>query len=230
MAIRVTCQSCGRAFESADSQAGKSGKCPKCGELIQVPGAPQVRMAKPWFVITTTGEEYGPITKSKLDSWVAEGRLTAECHVMQEGETKWRQVSDVYPETSAAEASFVNPADELHINAPSTSQEAARRSRSTSMRRGTIGDIFDVGFHKFITPLIVKIIYVVYLILAGLTLALVCFAVIQSNSAPLEYVAMGTLLCLIIIFFGLLLVRLVLESTMVLFRMEEHLGEIRDHG
>ena len=38
MPIRVSCQ-CGHNLSVPDSMAGKSGKCPKCQQLIKVPGA-----------------------------------------------------------------------------------------------------------------------------------------------------------------------------------------------
>lgn len=37
--IRVQCGGCGAQFSAGDNQAGKSGKCPKCGGPIQVPAA-----------------------------------------------------------------------------------------------------------------------------------------------------------------------------------------------
>ena len=38
MPIRVTCQ-CGQSLNVPDSMAGKSGKCPKCQQLIRIPAA-----------------------------------------------------------------------------------------------------------------------------------------------------------------------------------------------
>ncbi len=38
MPIQVTCQ-CGYSLNAPDSMAGKSGKCPKCQQVIKVPGA-----------------------------------------------------------------------------------------------------------------------------------------------------------------------------------------------
>lgn len=40
MSIPVTCPSCGHQTNAKDSAAGKRGKCPKCGGIVQVPGAP----------------------------------------------------------------------------------------------------------------------------------------------------------------------------------------------
>ncbi len=35
--IRVTCGACGAAFNARDEHAGRRGKCPKCGGVVQVP-------------------------------------------------------------------------------------------------------------------------------------------------------------------------------------------------
>ncbi len=45
MPIRVACQ-CGQSLNVPDSMAGKSGKCPKCQQLIRIPGASEGQPAK----------------------------------------------------------------------------------------------------------------------------------------------------------------------------------------
>ena len=47
MPIEMTCRSCGKILILKESMAGKSGKCPKCGNIIRVPRpmAAQERMA-----------------------------------------------------------------------------------------------------------------------------------------------------------------------------------------
>lgn len=42
MSIEVTCRKCGRILRLKGSMAGKSGKCPKCGNLIRVPQLPGI--------------------------------------------------------------------------------------------------------------------------------------------------------------------------------------------
>lgn len=39
MAIRVTCNVCGKTLQAKDSSAGKKAKCPGCGAVIEVPEA-----------------------------------------------------------------------------------------------------------------------------------------------------------------------------------------------
>ena len=37
MAIKILCQSCGRALRARDEFAGKRGECPYCGVVLHVP-------------------------------------------------------------------------------------------------------------------------------------------------------------------------------------------------
>lgn len=37
MTIEVECSSCGKVLRVKDSNAGKRGKCPSCGEVVQIP-------------------------------------------------------------------------------------------------------------------------------------------------------------------------------------------------
>ena len=75
--------------------------CPHCGAEGRKPGAPkraQVRRAANWHVLGEDSEEYGPVSKDELDSWVADGSVTAGCQVFREGDDDWQWASDVYPE------------------------------------------------------------------------------------------------------------------------------------
>lgn len=55
-----------------------------------------------WFLKTEDGEDYGPVSKAELDHWVSDGRVTADCQVLQEGADQWQWANDVYPELSPA--------------------------------------------------------------------------------------------------------------------------------
>jgi len=39
MAIEFTCTSCGKKMKTGDANAGKKGKCPKCGAVVDIPKA-----------------------------------------------------------------------------------------------------------------------------------------------------------------------------------------------
>lgn len=62
-----------------------------------------------WFMKAEGGEEYGPISRSELDAWHAEGRVTADCQLLREGSEQWRWASEVYPELEQEESAAVTP-------------------------------------------------------------------------------------------------------------------------
>jgi hypothetical protein len=54
---------------------------------------------------TEEGEQYGPVPKAEMDTWLAEGRIDETCRVLQEGWTEWKPAADVYPELCVAAGS-----------------------------------------------------------------------------------------------------------------------------
>src|SRR5687768_16532938 len=122
MAIEIICKGCSRKLRVADENAGKVARCPSCGETFTVPSGPgatstptapfgssafapttplaSAPISAPsdrWFLKTEDGTTYGPTSKSELDSWVAEGRVTAASRLLREGETAWQPASNLYP-------------------------------------------------------------------------------------------------------------------------------------
>jgi predicted Zn finger-like uncharacterized protein len=53
-----------------------------------------------WFLQTQEGEQYGPVHKQELDTWVSEGRLDATCQVLCEGWEQWKWAEEVFPQLS----------------------------------------------------------------------------------------------------------------------------------
>ncbi len=49
-----------------------------------------------WIIRTEHSREYGPISKSVLDDWVRQGRLTKKTRILKSGWPKWRKASSVY--------------------------------------------------------------------------------------------------------------------------------------
>ena len=60
--------------------------------------APAAPTAEQWWAQTTDGQQFGPVPKAELDSWVADGSITAECQVLRDGDSQWQWASDVYPQ------------------------------------------------------------------------------------------------------------------------------------
>ena len=65
---------------------------------------PKKSLPDRWYLKAEDSEDYGPVLKAELDQWRDEGRITADCHVLQDGAEQWQWASDVYPELEADEA------------------------------------------------------------------------------------------------------------------------------
>ena len=90
MAIPVKCPHCQSKIKAPDNVAGKKVKCPKCGGAFKVPastsgggaskkpGSPRKKKGggsdTNWYVQTSEGDEYGPVSRDDLSDWVTEGR------------------------------------------------------------------------------------------------------------------------------------------------------------
>jgi hypothetical protein len=46
---------------------------------------------------TPEGRTYGPVTKQELDAWVAEGRVSADCQLLDDDQGSWCSATSVYP-------------------------------------------------------------------------------------------------------------------------------------
>lgn len=111
MPIETACPGCGRKLQVGEEHAGKQARCPLCNEIYTVPAtvAPASGfVAKPgvspehhdraqWRMRTPEGQTYGPVGKAELDSWVAEGRVSADCMLSSDTNTNWVHADIVFP-------------------------------------------------------------------------------------------------------------------------------------
>lgn len=127
MAIELICKGCSRKLRIADENAGKLARCPSCGETFTVPATaiPSVggmtttispaplpsASSDRWYLKTQDGSTYGPVPKAELDTWAAEGRMTAESQLVREGETAWQPARQYYPQlqSSVSKPAFSPP-------------------------------------------------------------------------------------------------------------------------
>ena len=111
MPIEFACDHCGKRLRGKDESAGKKLKCPGCQTVIQVP-------KDKWHLKDEDGDVHGPLAHSELDQWLAEGRVTAQCQVLQDGSDQWKWATDVYPQLSQPAAP--SPPDTPPVPAPPT--------------------------------------------------------------------------------------------------------------
>jgi hypothetical protein len=144
MPIESNCQGCGRLLRVGDEHAGKLARCPHCQTIYTVPGSPQgTRTPSPfaetapypsaasasfpsasgkpgdrWTMKTPDGLTFGPVPRTELDRWLAEGRITPQSQLQQEGTNHWVWSGQIYPQLQAQPALGNNPFGERPVAGP----------------------------------------------------------------------------------------------------------------
>ena len=119
MPIESTCERCGKRLRVADKHAGQVAKCPHCQALYTVPFSAAALGAgnatdspldshDRWQLRLPDGRVFGPVSRSVLDHWVAEGRILGSSQILREGAGQWLWASQVYPQLAATRASHQN--------------------------------------------------------------------------------------------------------------------------
>jgi len=103
MAIETKCPGCQRLLRVPDEHAGKQARCPACNTIYVVPGGETASLETAasdaddsWYMKTPEGQVYGPVAKTELDCWLAEGRISAECTLRTGADGDWRPADDYY--------------------------------------------------------------------------------------------------------------------------------------
>ncbi|MBN2021954.1 MAG: DUF4339 domain-containing protein [Pirellulales bacterium] len=108
MGIRFTCPN-GHQLNVKASQAGKTGKCPRCGATVAIPQASEsAGEASPgdpfadapgaaWYIHLSGVERHGPISADVMRTWLAQGRVPGDALVWREGWSEWAVASKVLP-------------------------------------------------------------------------------------------------------------------------------------
>lgn len=94
--------------------------------------------------------------------------------------------------------------------------------------KGFVASLFDFGFDSFVTPKVVKVIYVLVMLLIGL--GALGFAVTAFRLSAAFGVISLLILCPLFFFVNLALWRIVLELFMVIFRIADDIRHIRVQG
>lgn len=103
-----------------------------------------------------------------------------------------------------------------------------RNAASHASAKGFVGSLFDFGFNSFVTPKVVKVLYV--LITAGLALAELGYLLFAFKTSTIFGIISLVILCPLTFFVYLALWRVLLELFMVVFRMADDLRSIRERG
>ncbi|HUC58785.1 MAG TPA: DUF4282 domain-containing protein [Streptosporangiaceae bacterium] len=113
-------------------------------------------------------------------------------------------------------------------NGYDTGFPAAPSQPSSAASKGFFGSLFDTSFESFVTPTIIKIVYILAMIGVGfgtLVLAIEGFVALHIYG-----IFVLLIICPLYFFFSLLLTRIYMELIMVIFRLSNDVRVIRDRG
>jgi hypothetical protein len=147
MPLDVTCLHCQRIFQLPPEHAGQLALCPHCSKDIRIPSragrAPTAAAAERedsrwktptanWYVQSDDGKQYGPISRDLLQVWYEEGRITADCQVLQKGFGRWQWATELFPELDETAASKPPGPVEINPAQPRRTETRAAPTQSTT--------------------------------------------------------------------------------------------------
>ena len=131
MAIESTCSGCGKKLAVADQYVGRQARCPSCGNIYTVPNptpaaraggqeppvdlaettaaghgdtgnaSSQSTLSSQFWMRTSEGSEYGPVTRIDLNRWFEEGRVGDNYTIRQGDEGTWQSADRFRPQAQA---------------------------------------------------------------------------------------------------------------------------------
>ncbi|MEK6237341.1 MAG: DUF4339 domain-containing protein [Planctomycetales bacterium] len=87
-----------------------------------------------FYIHAGDGQEFGPISKKELRQWVAEGRIDAECQILQDGWQEWKWASECFPSLAPAAQESSDPFD---FSQPSSGRSSGHSSPSSYRRKSS---------------------------------------------------------------------------------------------
>ncbi len=128
MPLETICPGCDRKLQVAVEHVGRQARCPLCQAIYTVSSQSAVDgpATDLWSMRTPEGQTYGPVPKSELDGWLAEGRISADCQLASELNSAWLPATAIYPELSQ------------HTEWATTSQSSASAPQAVAHRGGLI--------------------------------------------------------------------------------------------
>ena len=211
MPITFSCPQCSRKMRTHDEYAGKSVKCPECASTIQVPGG---ETAEP---NPTAGSDW----RDRAQQTSPESNVAAPSAPRPQ---RTPPAINIPSETYVREPEHKEEFDEDEPQSP-----GLRRIRTDSSERYARQSSFTemLTFRSFIAPILIQVVFWLGVLFAIGSFGLQCIGAI--NLLLDEQYQAGLLLFLFGISSttaGLLLLRIVCETIILLFRMHEELCTI----
>lgn len=176
-------------------------------------------MAEQWYY-TRQGQRFGPLSSEQMRQLAVAGQLQQGDLVWTEGMNEWAPAGR-FPQlfTSALAAGPASPVAAPSPGVPATAASAPAESG------GGLFEALDLGFSRFVTTVIVRWLWIIYLILAPLGffgVVLIALFAIPGIHKVSCIVAGAVALVL-----NTLIVRVCLETVCVIFRIAEYLRDMQ---
>ncbi|MCC7419296.1 MAG: DUF4339 domain-containing protein [Planctomycetaceae bacterium] len=179
-----------------------------------------------WRYSTGDDNEQGPVSTAELGRLAETGQLKPDDLVWKEGMAKWVPASRVKGlKFVVAAPAAPPPMPSATFSAQSlkaTLQEAQLRADEAA---GALW-FLDLKFNRFISATLVRGVWMVYLLLVALGVVLGTLGSILRY--PIHLAVLGAVGSLLLAGLTTVMFRMLLEAFMVVFRIAEHLREIRD--
>ncbi len=155
--LDLVCPHCAQRLKVAGATSGRQVRCPKCHGFVRVPEPtpPPDREPARWMVRTEDGRHYGPVSRTELEHWVNEGRVSAHCHVAPEGTEQWVWAAEMFSQLAQPPRGAPAPASYTQPYYPPGSYQAGPVSDKSRLVAGLLGLLLPLlglnGVHRLYT-------------------------------------------------------------------------------
>lgn len=178
-------------------------------------------MAEQWYY-TRQGQRFGPLSIEQMRQLALAGQLQQADLVWTEGMSEWTPAGRFAQLFAPAPAS---PAAPAAAAPPGTPAGPAVPAPAPAQGGGGLLDALDVSFSRFVTTVIVRWLWILYLILAPVAFFLsVLGALFNMRGIQVIVMIVAQALGLVLM---TLLVRVGLETVCVIFRIAEYLRDMQ---
>lgn len=150
--IPVVCSSCQKKMLAKAKHAGRTFKCPACGEHVKVPSggrdndnpavragqtSTQAQESKVWHIHTEAGGQQGPFTKTQLASLVKSGQIDSETQILKDGWEDWKWAAELFPQLAPADPEPSEPENPFDFSAIDSGASSSSGYSSSSDASGS---------------------------------------------------------------------------------------------
>lgn len=147
----------GRAGPAEAKPAARRPAVAKRAEPAVAPPKPAAPGAPQWYVHTEEGDEYGPVSRAELETWIEEGRVDATCQVFCDGWPDWKWAAEEFPQLAAPAAAAA--VDTAPVFTPS--EPVGPAVPQVGIEARPAGGLSRTATRKYRALMIVSIIYTV---------------------------------------------------------------------